>query len=75
MSEREAKMVRRVTTGHNPTGKAVVISDTVVAGDTVVQNGTRHAWRNFGAEPCRIVVFMVGVPRAPSGLDVAQRAG
>ena len=197
MSEREAKMVRRVTTGHNPAGKAVVISDTVVAGDTVallpgadfhrlwgadvpprfpddgvrpaapgyfpplggfrfmmftvapqeqakeqaqqaggsrdamrseireklpglaehmershpgmhttdtidfeyivsgevwlelddgatvhlcagdtvVQNGTRHAWRNFGAEPCRIVVFMVGVPRAPSGLEVAQRAG
>ncbi len=29
MSEREAKMVRRVTTGHSPAGKAVVISDTV----------------------------------------------
>jgi mannose-6-phosphate isomerase-like protein (cupin superfamily) len=45
------------------------------AGDTVVQNGTRHAWRNFGTEPCRIVVFMVGVPRTPTGLEVAQRAG
>lgn len=42
------------------------------AGDTVVQNGTRHAWRNRGAEPCHIVVFMVGVPRSPSGLEVAK---
>ena len=42
------------------------------AGDTVVQNGTRHAWRNKGSEPCRIVVFMVGVPRQPSGADVAR---
>ena len=44
------------------------------AGDTVVQNGTRHAWRNKSAEPCHIVVFMVGVPRTPSGLDVARAA-
>ena len=44
------------------------------AGDTVVQNGTRHAWRNPGAEPCRIVVFMAGVARHPSGLDVARSA-
>jgi uncharacterized cupin superfamily protein len=44
------------------------------AGDTVVQNGTRHAWRNKGSEPCRIVVFMVGVPRTPSGLEVARAA-
>ena len=42
------------------------------AGDTVVQNGTRHRWRNEGAEPCRIVVFMVGTPRTPSGIDVAR---
>jgi quercetin dioxygenase-like cupin family protein len=42
------------------------------AGDTVVQNGTRHRWRNEGAEPCRIVVFMVGTPRIPSGIDVAR---
>ena len=42
------------------------------AGDTVVQNGTRHAWRNKGSEPCCIVVFMVGVARRPSGLEVAQ---
>ena len=42
------------------------------AGDTVVQNGTRHRWRNEGAEPCRIVVFLVGTTRNPSGLDVAR---
>ena len=42
------------------------------AGDTVVQNGTRHRWRNEGSEPCRIVVFMVGTPRNPSGVDVAR---
>lgn len=44
------------------------------AGDTVVQNGTRHAWRNRGTEPCRVVVFMLGVPRQPSGLAMARSA-
>lgn len=33
-------------------------------GDTVVQNGTRHAWRNPFSEPCRMIVFMVGAERA-----------
>ncbi len=42
------------------------------AGDTVVQNGTRHAWRNKSTDPCVIVVFMVGVPRNPSGIEVAR---
>jgi mannose-6-phosphate isomerase-like protein (cupin superfamily) len=32
-------------------------------GDTVVQNGTRHAWRNPHSEPCRMVVFLVGAER------------
>lgn len=32
-------------------------------GDTVVQNGTRHAWRNPFEEPCRIVLFLVGAER------------
>ena len=31
-------------------------------GDTVVQNGTRHAWRNRGTEPCTLVVVLVGAP-------------
>jgi mannose-6-phosphate isomerase-like protein (cupin superfamily) len=44
------------------------------AGDTVVQNGTRHAWRNRGDGPCTIVVFNVGVNRQPSGIDVARRS-
>lgn len=30
------------------------------AGDTVVQNGTRHAWRNPYEEPCQMVVVLVG---------------
>ena len=33
------------------------------AGDTIVQNGTRHAWRNKSSEPCRIVVCLIGAPR------------
>ncbi len=33
---------------------------TLSAGDTVVQNGTRHRWRNPGDLPAVIAVFMVG---------------
>lgn len=33
-------------------------------GDVVVQNGTRHAWRNHGSEPCTIVGIAVGADRA-----------
>jgi quercetin dioxygenase-like cupin family protein len=29
-------------------------------GDCVVQNGTRHAWRNHGTETARMAVFIVG---------------
>jgi len=29
-------------------------------GDTVVQNGTRHAWRNKSTEPCILAVALVG---------------
>jgi mannose-6-phosphate isomerase-like protein (cupin superfamily) len=35
-------------------------------GDTVVQNGTRHAWRNPFSEPCRMVVVLIGAERAGS---------
>jgi mannose-6-phosphate isomerase-like protein (cupin superfamily) len=31
-------------------------------GDTVIQNATRHAWRNRGLEPCRLAACLVGVP-------------
>jgi len=30
------------------------------SGDTVIQNGTRHAWRNPYDEPCVIVVVLIG---------------
>jgi quercetin dioxygenase-like cupin family protein len=33
-------------------------------GDTVVQNGTRHRWRNKGDTPARIAGFMVGAYHA-----------
>jgi mannose-6-phosphate isomerase-like protein (cupin superfamily) len=33
-------------------------------GDTVIQNGTRHAWRNRGSVPCQMVVVIVGAPHA-----------
>jgi hypothetical protein len=33
------------------------------AGDTVVQNGTRHAWRNKSSERCQIVFFLAGAHR------------
>jgi quercetin dioxygenase-like cupin family protein len=36
------------------------------AGDTVVQNGTRHRWRNPGAEPALMAVVMVGARRSAS---------
>ncbi len=40
-------------------GKEVLLR----AGDTVVQNGTRHAWRNKGTEPCRLVFCLIGARR------------
>lgn len=33
-------------------------------GDTVVQNGTRHRWRNPGTVPCTMVLFICGAHRA-----------
>ena len=32
-------------------------------GDTVVQNGTRHAWRNKSSEPCTVAYALVGAQR------------
>jgi len=37
------------------------------AGDVVVQNGTRHAWRNHGIEPCTLVGIAVGADRVRTG--------
>jgi mannose-6-phosphate isomerase-like protein (cupin superfamily) len=36
------------------------------AGDCVVQNGTRHAWRNRSAANCVIAVMLVGANRTVS---------
>jgi mannose-6-phosphate isomerase-like protein (cupin superfamily) len=33
------------------------------AGDTVIQNGTRHAWRNLGTGPVTLAVVQVGASR------------
>ena len=33
-------------------------------GDCVVQNGTRHAWRNRSDQPCTIAVALVGAARS-----------
>ncbi len=32
--------------------------------DTIVQNGTRHAWRNPFDEPCRLLAVLLGVSPA-----------
>lgn len=36
---------------------------TLKPGDIVVQNGTRHAWRNKSAEPVVLYSVLVGAPR------------
>jgi len=33
------------------------------AGDCVIQNGARHAWRNKSSEPCVVAVAIVGARR------------
>jgi mannose-6-phosphate isomerase-like protein (cupin superfamily) len=35
----------------------------VRAGDTIVQNGTRHAWRNTSEHPCVMAVALIGAAR------------
>lgn len=36
-------------------------------GDVVVQNGTRHAWRNPGTEPATVFFVLVGAQRPGQG--------
>jgi quercetin dioxygenase-like cupin family protein len=50
--------------GYVVSGEVELILDndktvTLRAGDTFVQRGTLHAWRNPGAEPCRAIVLSV----------------
>ena len=35
----------------------------LTVGDCIIQNGTRHAWRNRGSEPCVMAFVMVGARR------------
>ncbi len=35
------------------------------AGDCVIQNGTRHAWRNRSSQNCVVAVAIVGATRVP----------
>lgn len=44
-------------------------------GDTVVQNGTRHAWRNPFDEPCRMVAFLLGAERTETATGKTTRKG
>jgi hypothetical protein len=34
-------------------------------GDSVIQNGTRHAWHNRSSQPCTLAVALVGAARRP----------
>jgi len=36
----------------------------IKAGDTVIENGTRHRWNNRSSEPCVILGCMIGAKRA-----------
>jgi mannose-6-phosphate isomerase-like protein (cupin superfamily) len=53
----------------------------VRAGDVIIQNGTRHAWRNQGTETCTIVGVAIGADRARRSSEdrreqhVAARSG
>jgi hypothetical protein len=40
-------------------GKEVLLR----SGDTLVQNGTRHAWRNKHTEPCQLLFCLIGARR------------
>ncbi|HEY1899773.1 MAG TPA: hypothetical protein VGG49_08275 [Steroidobacteraceae bacterium] len=45
---------RRVVTGHDRTGKSIVLFDGPLRqGDVVVQRGTDHAWENRSSHYCR----------------------
>jgi quercetin dioxygenase-like cupin family protein len=32
-------------------------------GDSLIQNGTRHAWHNRASEPCEMIAATIGAPR------------
>lgn len=49
-------------------GELTLLLDTgapqvIKAGDVVIQMGTRHAWRNTGNKPARVMFVMIGAER------------
>jgi len=48
---------------------------TLHPGDTVVQNGTRHRWKNSGDTTARLAVFMCGASHANVSGESAPRIG
>jgi hypothetical protein len=40
------------------------VSVDLVAGDTVIQNGTRHAWRNDSDTPCTCAIVLIGLTQS-----------
>lgn len=43
------------------------VTRTMGPGDAIIQNGTRHRWRNAGREPARVAVILLGANRRGSG--------
>jgi mannose-6-phosphate isomerase-like protein (cupin superfamily) len=43
------------------------VMKTMGPGDAIIQNGTRHRWRNLGREPARVAVILIGSKRSGSG--------
>jgi hypothetical protein len=41
-------------------GWSLMTPELFISGDTVVQNGTRHAWRNKGTKPVTMLFFLNG---------------
>jgi len=37
----------------------------LTAGDLLIQNGTRHRWKNDGQAPCDMLLFLAGAHRIP----------
>ncbi|MDZ4265161.1 MAG: cupin domain-containing protein, partial [Mycobacterium sp.] len=48
---------------------------TLNPGDTVVQNGTRHRWRNPGDTPARLALFVCGAHHANVNRASPPQAG
>ena len=51
---------------------------TLQPGDTVVQNGTRHRWKNLGDKPARLALFICGASHAgipPASVRVQPATG